>query len=858
MGLLMACLLALSAGYFTVPEYDIHYANTMGFEDLEHHYSRQDDRVYLTADGVIIAAFPARQNCTSLRTDTAGTIWFPDQLGGVTSPQEFAVNPGNQSVYVIGEYGQNIAVCDIQSGARTDCIMTGKGTTALVHSQTQNKIYSTSYYDFAVDVVDCATNNVIKTIPLNGALTDICWNSASDRVYCSNIGMYSVDVIDCAADSQIKRIFVGENPRAVLYNPISNKVYCAYTGNVAIIDCMVDTVIATVPVGSAQYFFAFNPTNNKVYCLNRSSNTVSIIDGAANTLLATVGVNSFPECISYNPVTNRVYVGHSAGQSVVVIDGGTDQVVATIPVGQAIYASACDTIDNRLFLASSYPQVVAINCSTNAIAGNLPAMNWPRGIFWEASQNNIWIGNTGATNLPGFTVQGYEADNFTPLFKTALGYTPYSTMVDTSTNKYYAAGRGDDILAIFDMSDPDTAALLTVRDGPWDVCDNPVENKVYCANRYESRVSVIDATSNATLAEVNTGQYPVALARSPMNNRIYAVCFWGNRVTVIDGATNSFVTHINVGSGPYDILYNPTGNKIYSIDYGNNTVTIIDAATNSVLATVPAGNWPWSAVHNPVDNKVYVANYASHDITVIDGVTNQVTATIPLGGNAYPFTLAYNPQNNRLYSANIFSAGVMVIDASTNTILTTLPIPGGPHALVYDAENNALYCAYVNSDWQDAVVVFDGSTNAVLADFVLPAHTRSYGLDSPKKVFTRDAVQGFVYLSHYTSSKITVIETGTGIAEHTPEAPGPRLLSISPNPTRGTINIRCMMQDSGYRTEDLRLTIYDAAGRVVIEEALERGEAEHAVSLSGMSPGVYFVVVEDGAGLTASKFVVLR
>ncbi|MBE0434010.1 T9SS type A sorting domain-containing protein [candidate division WOR-3 bacterium] len=55
-----------------------------------------------------------------------------------------------------------------------------------------------------------------------------------------------------------------------------------------------------------------------------------------------------------------------------------------------------------------------------------------------------------------------------------------------------------------------------------------------------------------------------------------------------------------------------------------------------------------------------------------------------------------------------------------------------------------------------------------------------------------------------------------------------------------------------------RLTVCDAAGNVVREEALERGETERAVSLSGMRPGVYFVVLEDGSGQMTAKFVLLR
>lgn len=57
---------------------------------------------------------------------------------------------------------------------------------------------------------------------------------------------------------------------------------------------------------------------------------------------------------------------------------------------------------------------------------------------------------------------------------------------------------------------------------------------------------------------------------------------------------------------------------------------------------------------------------------------------------------------------------------------------------------------------------------------------------------------------------------------------------------------------------DVRLRLYDAAGRLVREVALAPGATEWPISVAGMSPGVYFVVLEHEAGLTAEKIVVLR
>jgi YVTN family beta-propeller protein len=225
-----------------------------------------------------------------------------------------------------------------------------------------------------------------------------------------------------------------------------------------------------------------------------------------------------------------------------------------------------------------------------------------------------------------------------------------------------------------------------------------------------------------------------------------------------------------------------------------------------------------------------------------------------LAANAYPFTLAYNPQNNKVYSANIFSSTLTIIDASVDTIITTFGIPGAPYSLAYNANANVVYCAYVGT-WQDALLVLDGNTNAMVANFIIPSQVQSYGIDSPRKALVYDTEEDILYMSHYTSSKITMVDGGTGVLEHSSIVPQHELLSISPNPARDRVNIKYVIKDARYVIGDLRLRIYDAAGRLFKE--VEMSIDDHSISLEGLSPGVYFVVVEQDTSRATAKIIVL-
>jgi len=120
-----------------------------------------------------------------------------------------------------------------------------------------------------------------------------------------------------------------------------------------------------------------------------------------------------------------------------------------------------------------------------------------------------------------------------------------------------------------------------------------------------------------------------------------------------------------------------------------------------------------------------------------------------------------------------------------------------------------------------------------------------------------DTEEDILYVSHYTSSKITMVDGGTGILEYSSAVPERNSLSMSPNPAKDRVNIKYMIRDAGYTINELHVRIYDITGRLVSEKTLEYGQGEYSISLEGVNPGVYFVVLEDGTDRITGKLVLL-
>ena len=87
----------------------------------------------------------------------------------------------------------------------------------------------------------------------------------------------------------------------------------------------------------------------------------------------------------------------------------------------------------------------------------------------------------------------------------------------------------------------------------------------------------------------------------------------------------------------------------------------------------------------------------------------------------------------------------------------------------------------------------------------------------------------------------------TGVAEALPEV----ALSLAPNPTAATSVVRWAEPSAGGR-----LQLFDARGRVVLEEAVAPGQAELRLEVAGLSAGVYSVAYRGAEGVGVMRLVV--
>ena len=213
-------------------------------------------------------------------------------------------------------------------------------------------------------------------------------------------------------------------------------------------------------------------------------------------------------------------------------------------------------------------------------------------------------------------------------------------------------------------------------------------------------------------------------------------------------------------------------------------------------------------------------------------------------------------------------SGVTIIDGTTDSIIASHWLSKLPFSILYNPITNTVFCACIaESPWppQEALVVIDGTSDSVLSDFSILSTVGAYGNfwgipSHSRKALVLDSLSNTVYLNHYYSSKISVIDGATGIHERTTIPRRSVALQLFPNPAKYHVNIDISLQTS----QNTHIEICDIVGRVLDWFDLPHDQSRRFLwdccdKLGNRLPnGVYFVKAKVGNHSLMDKLVLIR
>ncbi len=656
----------------------------------------------------------------------------------------------------------------------------------LAYNSINNKLYAFGYYGWGV-VVDCATNRVVRDIPvpaLNLPFYDhALWSQKNNKIYCAVGGM---TVVDGAADTILATI--PSDPIGCAFNDLENCLAAAdWGGSLLIIDGVSNTIRARIATTRSPREVAWDARYNRYYVLEQDSAVggvmVAVFDAASN-----LPIDSFPvpgtaaRTLLYDSLSNKVYAGTAS--YLIAVDCATHLPLSTlqIPAKRLVWNSRAD----KLYCVGETTTTV-VDCRTDSVIGLIPA-----GMSGEASvgcafnptDDKLYIGDSSNIKV----VDGSSDTVLAVIPDTGYRRSTADIVWDEQDDCVYAARWYDHILVIDGRTNRLTNTIITGVVKISDIRPNPVVGKVYVADFVERDstlccINVLDGATGRTLK-----RFPVGLSAAPdytnmcldpTGTKLY--CATGTdgqpgTVNVIDCIRDTIVKRIPVPECPVHVAVNSTDWKLYCThDIQNGMLTIIDCRADTVISVLGLeGGYTLYATWHPGVDKVYVQHWESGQISVVDGVSNSFLTHINLdrGGTNFLSPVACDLRDNKVYAttSDLVAAqpGLYSIDAVGDTILDSFPQFTWGAAIAWNEHSDKVcFTGIIVQTGHNGIGVVDCATDSLdgvidlrgFCSYIYAAAAGQSGLSRVYLAATEDEIGSFSGLLVLDCDRDTIIQS---------------------------------------------------------------------------------------------------
>ncbi len=141
------------------------------------------------------------------------------------SPEDIAVSPDGNSLYVVAEEGEALLVVDARKGEVTKKIAVGRRPNSVVLSTDGGTAYVSNSWSNSISVIDLAEEKITGTLQAGIGPAGIALDRDSRFLYAANMYSDDISVIDLADGSEAKRLMAGNGPYAVQLSPDGALLY---------------------------------------------------------------------------------------------------------------------------------------------------------------------------------------------------------------------------------------------------------------------------------------------------------------------------------------------------------------------------------------------------------------------------------------------------------------------------------------------------------------------------------------------------------------------------------------------------------------------------------------------------------
>lgn len=271
---------------------------------------------------------------------------------------------------------------------------------AAVH-RTTSRLYVAHTVNAALDVIDCARDTYVRSIPGLAGVAGALVSDERDLVFTSNRGENTVGIFSTRDEQAITKVQVGVRPNGLAFDPSRNILLAANVGD---------------------------PTS-------ADSFTISIVDVTRQTMTASIPVAGRTRWTVFDASANAFYVNIAQPAQIVVIDANNLAGVARvfeIPVAGP-HGLDLDATRGCLYCACDAGQLLVLDTRSGAVQGMAELRGVPDVIFFNAELHHLYV----AIGDPG-VIDVFDTETLTRLESIPTEQGAHTIAFDATRNKVYA------------------------------------------------------------------------------------------------------------------------------------------------------------------------------------------------------------------------------------------------------------------------------------------------------------------------------------------------------------------------------------------------------------------------------------
>jgi YVTN family beta-propeller protein len=263
------------------------------------------------------------------------------------------------------------------------------------------KLYVSLFRQNSVAVVDTATNQVLKRIPVAAGPSGMVLTRDDRRLYIASERSSTLSVVDTATDTVKETVEVGASPQGLALTPDGKTLLVAVFGkNQLLFLSTADNTVTKAVTVQKPHSIALAPDGKSAVVASQDTAHpgLVIVDLDSQAEVGSIPLETEPRALTMGPGGERLYFTLVGSNSVQVLDLATKELVHTIPVDDSPHlALFTRDEDSALIVCRGSGSLVFFDPDTDAVTGRVKVGDLP---YWVTANGvDAWVTNENSNSI---------------------------------------------------------------------------------------------------------------------------------------------------------------------------------------------------------------------------------------------------------------------------------------------------------------------------------------------------------------------------------------------------------------------------------------------------------------------------